>query len=61
LKVNFFSHLGCRYNLYPDKPILRRTVRGLVAGTTTVAAAILVVGATIDAPTYGTYRLVKYI
>jgi hypothetical protein len=62
-------HLGCKYNLYPDKPILRRTVRGLVAGAATVAApvaavgaaAILAVGATIGAPTYGTYRLVKYI
>jgi hypothetical protein len=64
-----FFHLGCKYNLYPDKPILRRTVRGLVAGAATVAApvaavgaaAILAVGATIGAPTYGTYRLVKYI
>ena len=64
-----FSPLGCKYNLYPDKPILRHTVRGLVAGAATLsipvaavgAAALLAVGATIGAPTYGTYRLVKHI
>ena len=61
--------LGCKYNLYPDKPILRHTVRGLVAGAATLAApvaavgaiALLTVGATIGGPTYGTYRLVKHI
>ncbi|CAF3647982.1 unnamed protein product, partial [Rotaria sp. Silwood2] len=55
--------------LYPDKPILRYTVRGLVAGAATLAApvaavgavALLAVGTTIGAPTYGTYRLVKHI
>jgi len=65
----FLFLLGCKYNLYPDKPILRRTVRGLVAGAATLAApvaavgavALLAVGTTIGAPTYGTYRLVKYI
>jgi hypothetical protein len=64
-----FSPLGCKYNLYPDKPILRRTVRGLVAGAATLAlpvaavgaVALLAVGTTIGAPTYGTYRLVKHI
>jgi hypothetical protein len=68
-KTTFFFLLGCKYNLYPDKPILRRTVRGLVAGAATLAApvaavgavALLAVGTTIGAPTYGTYRLVKYI
>ncbi len=61
--------LGCKYNLYPDKPALRYTVRGLVAGAATLAApvaavgavALLAVGTTIGAPTYGTYRLVKHI
>ena len=61
--------LGCKYNLYPDKPILRHTVRGLVAGAATLAVpvaavgavALLAVGTTIGAPTYGTYRLVKHI
>jgi len=64
-----FSPLGCKYNLYPDKPILRHTVRGLVAGAATLAipvaavgaVALLAVGTTIGAPTYGTYRLVKHI
>jgi hypothetical protein len=63
----YFS--GCKYNLYPDKPVLRYTVRGLVAGAATLAApvaavgavALLAVGTTIGAPTYGTYRLVKHI
>jgi hypothetical protein len=71
--LNLFNrirfYLGCKYNLYPDKPILRRTVRGLVAGAATLAApvaavgavALLAVGTTIGAPTYGTYRLVKHI
>lgn len=64
-----FVRLGCKYNLYPDKPILRRTVRGLVAGAATLAApvaavgavAILAVGTTIAAPTYGTFRLIRHI
>lgn len=64
-----FSPFGCKYNLYPDKPVLRHTVRGLVAGAVTLAApvaavgavALLAVGTTIGAPTYGTYRLVKHI
>lgn len=64
-----FFRQGCKYNLYPDKPVLRHTVRGLVAGAVTLAApvaavgavALLAVGTTIGAPTYGTYRLVKHI
>jgi len=64
-----FSPLECKYNLYPNKPALRRTVRGLVAGAATLAlpvaavgaVALLAVGTTIGAPTYGTYRLVKHI
>jgi hypothetical protein len=64
-----YSPLGCKYNLYPDKPILRHAVRGLVAGAATLAlpvaavgaVALLAVGTTIGAPTYGTYRLVKHI
>jgi hypothetical protein len=69
LFIWIWFYLGCKYNLYPDKPVLRRTVRGLVAGAATLAApvaavgavALLAVGTTIGAPTYGTYRLVKYI
>ncbi|CAF1356804.1 unnamed protein product [Adineta steineri] len=63
------SPFGCKYNFYPDKPAIRYTVRGLVAGAATLAApvaavgavALLAVGTTIGAPTYGTYRLVKHI
>ncbi|CAF1359003.1 unnamed protein product [Adineta ricciae] len=63
------SPFGCKYNFYPDKPVVRYTVRGLVAGAATLAApvaavgavALLAVGTTIAAPTYGTYRLVKHI
>src|SRR5690349_14349601 len=39
-----FSPLGCKYNLYPDKPILRHTVRGLVAGAATLAIPVAAVG-----------------
>ncbi|CAF3364300.1 unnamed protein product [Rotaria socialis] len=64
-----FSPLGCKYNFYPDKPLVRHTVRGLVAGAASLAipvaavgaVALLAVGTTIGAPTYGTYRLVKHI
>ncbi|CAF3564668.1 unnamed protein product [Rotaria socialis] len=48
---------------------VRHTVRGLVAGAASLAipvaavgaVALLAVGTTIGAPTYGTYRLVKHI
>ncbi|CAF2151848.1 unnamed protein product [Rotaria magnacalcarata] len=64
-----FSPLGCKYNFYPDKPLVRHTVRGLVTGAASLvipvaavgAVALLAVGTTIGAPTYGTYRLVKHI
>ena len=64
-----YSPFGCKFNLYPNKPILRHTVRGLVAGAATLAVpvaavgavALLAVGTTIGGPTYGTYRLVKHI
>lgn len=64
-----YSPFGCKFNLYPNKPILRHTVRGLVTSAATLAApvaavgavALLAVGTTIAAPTYGTYRLVKHI
>ena len=64
-----YSPLGCKYNLYPNKPILRHTVRGLVTGVATLAVPVAIVGAmtilavgtTISLPTYGTYRLIKHI
>lgn len=64
-----YSPLGCKYNLYPNKLILRHTGRGLVTGVATLAVPVAVIGAvavlafgtTIAASTYGTYRLVKHI
>ena len=64
-----YSPFGCKYNFYPNKPILRHTLRGLVVGAATLAIpvaalgvlAILAVGTTIAAPTYGTYRLMKHL
>ena len=55
-----YSPFGCKFNYYPNKPIIRHTVRGLVAGAAVGAVALLAVGTTIAAPTYGTYRLVKH-
>jgi hypothetical protein len=64
-----FSPLGCKFNLYLDKPILRHTVRKSITGAATlaipvavfVAVALLAVGTTIGAPNYGTYHLVKHV
>ena len=64
-----YSPLGCKYNLYPKKPILRHKVRELVTGVAPLAVPVAVVGAvvvlalgtTIAASTYGMYRLVKHV
>ncbi|CAF1545224.1 unnamed protein product [Adineta ricciae] len=64
-----YSPLGCKYNLYPNKPILRHTIRGLVTGVAALAipiavvgvVTVLAVGTTIAVPSYGTYRLIKHI
>ncbi|CAF1329619.1 unnamed protein product [Rotaria magnacalcarata] len=61
-----FSPFECKYNFYPDKPLVRHTVHGLVAGAASLAipiaaVALLAVGTTIGAPTHGTYRLFKHI
>jgi hypothetical protein len=39
-----FSPLGCKYNLYPDKPILSHTVSGLVTGIATLTVPVADVG-----------------
>ncbi|CAF1470647.1 unnamed protein product, partial [Didymodactylos carnosus] len=70
LEIKFFgTHESCKYNLYPNKPVLRKTLRGLFVGAAVVVApvaavgavALLAVGTTVAVPTYGTYRLVKFL
>lgn len=55
--------LGCPYNLHPEKPWLRRTIRGAIATGVVVASPLLIVGAATAAvtvlPTVGIFRLVK--
>lgn len=63
--------LGCKYKLYPDKPLKRKAIRGSILGaklaaTPFVIAAGLVVGVGVLAagsvalPVYGSYKLYKY-
>ncbi|CAF4528300.1 unnamed protein product, partial [Rotaria magnacalcarata] len=33
---------GCPYNFYPEKPWLRRTIRGMIATGVVVASPIIV-------------------
>ncbi|CAF3068627.1 unnamed protein product [Rotaria socialis] len=62
-KIHISRNGGCTHMVF------RHTVRGLVAGAASLAipvaavgaVALLAVGTTIGAPTYGTYRLVKHI
>ncbi|CAF1502841.1 unnamed protein product [Rotaria sordida] len=62
---NKFSMFGCPYNLHPEKPWLRRTIRGSIATGVIVASPILAVGAVTAAvvvlPPVGIYKLVKHI
>jgi hypothetical protein len=56
---------GCPYNLHPERPWLRRTIRGVIATGIVVTSPIIVVGAATAAitvlPPLGIYRLVKYV
>ncbi|RMZ97407.1 E3 ubiquitin-ligase RNF217-like [Brachionus plicatilis] len=65
------SVLGCKYKLYPDKPLKRKAIRGSVLGakiaaTPFIIAVGLVVGIGVVAvgsvalPVYGSYKLYKY-
>ncbi|CAF3819873.1 unnamed protein product [Adineta steineri] len=58
-----FSVFGCPKNLHPNKPWLRRTIRGTIATGVVIASPIVAVGAVTAAvtilPTVGIYRLVK--
>ncbi|CAF3698142.1 unnamed protein product [Rotaria socialis] len=62
---NKLSMFGCPYNLHPDRPWLRRTIRGMVATGVIVASPIIVAGAVTAAavvlPPVGIYKLVKRI
>ncbi|CAM4820582.1 unnamed protein product [Rotaria magnacalcarata] len=62
---NKLSMFGCPYNLHPDKPWLRRTIRGMVATGVIVASPIIAAGAVTAAvvvlPPVGIYKLVKRI
>jgi hypothetical protein len=57
--------LGCPYNLHPEKPWLRRTIRGAIATGVVVASPLIAVGVVTAAvtvlPTVGIFRFVKHI
>lgn len=56
---------GCPYNFYPEKPWLRRTIRGMIATGVVVASPVLVAGAVTAAvtvlPPLGIYKLIKRV
>jgi hypothetical protein len=56
---------GCPYNLHPEKPWLRRTIRGAIATGIVVASPLIVVGAVTAAvtvlPPIGIYKLVRHV
>ncbi|CAF1118787.1 unnamed protein product [Adineta steineri] len=62
---NKFSMFGCPYNFYPEKPWLRRTIRGVIATSVVVASPVIVAGAVTAAitvlPPFGIYKLVKRV
>lgn len=62
---NKLSMFGCPYNFYPERPWLRRTIRGMIATGVVVASPVIVVGAITAAvtvlPPIGVYRLIKQI
>lgn len=66
------SILGCKYRLYPEKPVKRKMIRGSIFGVKIitapfVASVALALGAGVLAvgciclPVYGSYLLVKHI
>ena len=59
------SMFGCPYNFYPEKPWLRRTIRGMIATGVVVASPVIVAGAVTAAvtvlPPLGVYKLLKHI
>jgi hypothetical protein len=63
--VFIHSMFGCPYNFYPEKPWLRRTIRGVIATGVVVASPVIVAGAITAAvtvlPPFGIYKLVKRV
>ncbi|CAF2385589.1 unnamed protein product [Rotaria sp. Silwood2] len=61
---NRLSMFGCPYNFYPEKPWLRRTIRGMIATGVVVASPIIVAGVVTAAvtvlPPFGIYKLVRH-
>ncbi len=59
------SMFGCPYNFYPEKPWLRRTIRGVIATGVVVTSPVIVVCAVTAAitvlPPVGLYKLVNKI
>jgi hypothetical protein len=57
--------LGCPYNLHPERPWLRRTIRGVIATGIVVASPLIVAGAVTAAvtvlPSIGLYKLVRHV
>ena len=62
---NRLSVFGCPYNLTPERPWLRRTIRGSIATTAVVASPLIITGAAVAAitvlPPLGIYRLVQHV
>lgn len=60
-----FSIFGCPYNLAPERPWLRRTIRGSIATGVVVASPLILAGVTVAAvtvlPPVGIYRLTQHI
>ncbi|CAF1502280.1 unnamed protein product, partial [Didymodactylos carnosus] len=56
---------GCPYNFHPEKPWLRRTIRGLIASSLVITSPVVVVGAITAAvtvlPPFAIYRLIKHL
>lgn len=55
---------GCPYNFYPEKPWLRRTIRGMIATGAVVASPIILAGAVTAAvtilPPFAIYKFVQH-
>lgn len=63
--LHLISMFGCPYNFHPEKPWLRRTIRGMIAAGIVVTSPLIAVGAVTAAavalPPVGIYKLVKHI
>jgi hypothetical protein len=68
-KISIFvfdsSMFGCPYNFHPERPWLRRTIRGVIATGVVVTSPVIVASVVIAAitvlPPLGIYKLIKNI